>query len=48
MPIRHLFIDSRFRTSGTNSDFTLSLTENINLPLGARCFVASVSFSNVV
>ena len=47
MPIRHLFIDSRFRTSGTDSDFTLNLPENINLPLGARCFIASVSFSNV-
>ena len=46
MPLRHLYIDSRSRTSGTDSDFTVSLQENINLPLGARCLVASVSFSN--
>ena len=45
--LRHLFIDSRFRTSGTDSDFTVNLTENITLPLGARCYLASVSFSNV-
>jgi len=45
--LRHLFIDSRFRTSGTDSDFTINLTENITLPLGARCYLASVSFSNV-
>ena len=47
MPLRHLFIDSRFRTSGTDNDFTVNLTENVNLPLGARCFIASVSFPNV-
>jgi hypothetical protein len=42
-----LFVDSRYRTSGTDADFTVNLPENFNLPLGARCFVASVSFSNV-
>ena len=47
MPLRHLFIDSRFRTSGTDSDFTVNLTENISLPLGVRCFLANISFSNV-
>jgi len=46
MPLRHLYIDSRFRTSGTESNFTVNLQENINLPLGARCFIAGVSFSN--
>ena len=45
--LRHLFIDSRFRTNGTDSDFTIILTESITLPLGARCYLASVSFSNV-
>ena len=47
MPLRHLYIDSRFRTSGTDSGFTVSLPENTNLPQGARCFVAACSFSNV-
>ena len=47
MPLRHLFIDSRFRTSGTDSDFTVNLIETTNRPLGARCFIASISFSNV-
>ena len=48
MPARHLFIDSRYRTNGSDSEFALYLPESINLPLGARCFVAAVSFSNVL
>ena len=47
MPLRHLYIDSRFRTSGTDSDFTVSLPENVNLPSGTRCYVSACSFSNV-
>ena len=47
MPLRHLYVDSRFRTSGTDSDFSVSLQETINLPTGTRCFVAACSFANV-
>ena len=47
MPLRRLFLDSRFRTSGTDSDFILGLSEDITLQLGARCYIASISLSNV-
>jgi len=48
MPIKHLYIDSRFRIDGgSDSDFTVSLPETINLPPGARCVVSACSFANV-
>ena len=44
MRFRHLYVDSRYRTLGSDSDF---LNETIELEEGARCSVAGVSFPNV-
>ena len=47
MRFRHLYIDSRYRTLGSDSDFSINLNETIELEEGARCWVAGVSFPNV-
>ena len=39
-----LRIDSRFRTSGTSSDFQYELPESIQLPDGAQAHISGVSF----
>ena len=47
MRFRHLYIDSRYRTVGTDSDFSINLNDTIELEVGARCWVAGVTFPNV-
>ena len=47
MKVRHLYIDSRYRTVGTDSDFSINLNETIELEEGARCWVAGVTSPNV-
>ena len=44
-----LYIDSRFRTSGSasHSDFTFQLARSIELPPGTRAVVDSVQIPNV-
>ena len=46
---RKLYIDSRFRTSGSasHSDFTFQLARSIELPPGTRAVVDSVQIPNV-
>jgi len=48
MRFRHLHIDSRYRTVGTDSDFSTSLNDNIELEEGARCWVVGVTFPTVL
>ena len=47
MKFRHLFLDSRYRTSGSDSDFCINLSETVETEEGARCYVGGVSFANV-
>ena len=47
MKFRHLFLDSRYRTSGSDSDFSINLSETVETEEGARCYVGGVSFANV-
>ena len=47
MMFRHLYIDSRYKTTGTDSDFSINLNETIELEEGARCWVVGVTFPNV-
>ena len=47
MKFRHLFIDSRYRTVGSDSDFSINLNETVETEQGARCFVGGVTFANV-
>ena len=44
---RHLYIDSRYRTQGSDSDFSINLQETVELEEGTRCRVAGVMFPNV-
>ena len=41
-----IYIDSRFRTSGTDSDFTISLPRPVELPPNSVGIVEQVVFSN--
>ena len=43
---RKLFLDSRFKISGTDSDFTLELPQDVQCTRTASFFVASCSFAN--
>ena len=45
--IRRIYIDSRFRTSGTDSDFTYDLPRSIEVPDNTIAFVDSVLLPNV-
>ncbi len=40
LPIRKLYIDSRFRSSGTVDDFETQLSEGISLPANAHCYLS--------
>ena len=42
--ITNIFVDSRFRQSGTGSDFTLELPENLSTAGNTCLHVAAVSF----
>ena len=44
---KHLYIDSRYRAQGSDSDFSVNLNETVELEEGTRCRVASVTFPNV-
>jgi hypothetical protein len=46
LPIRKLYIDSRFRSSGTTDDFEVQLEESIQLPANAHCYLSQ--FTGVV
>ena len=48
MRLRHLCIDSRYRTLGTDTDFSINLNETVDLEAGTRCWVAGVTFPNVL
>ena len=43
---RKLFLDSRFKISGTDSDFTLELPQDVQCARTSSFFVASCSFAN--
>ena len=47
MLLRKLYIDSRARSSGTDSDFRLSLKANVQCPEQRRAYVDSVFLCNV-
>jgi hypothetical protein len=38
--VRRLYIDSRFRSTGTTDDFEIQLQEGVDLPAGAHCYLA--------
>ena len=46
---RKIYVDSRFRTSGSasHSDFTFQLARSIELPAGTRAVIDSVQIPNV-
>ena len=44
---RELYIDSRFRSSGTHSDFTFQLSQSVEVPHGYVAIVDSVQIPNV-
>ena len=46
LTIRRLFIDSRFRSTGTTDDFEVELQQGIQLPAGCHCYLAE--FTGVV
>ena len=47
MKSRHLFVDSCYRTTGSDSNFSNNLNETVETEQGARCYVGGVTFSNV-
>jgi hypothetical protein len=48
MKFRHLYIDSRYRTSGSDTDFSIALNETVDCEAGTRCWVAGVTFPNTL
>jgi hypothetical protein len=44
--VRRLYVDSRFRSTGSTSDFEMQLEEGVNLPAGCHCFLSE--FTGVV
>jgi hypothetical protein len=44
---RKLYIDSRYRASGSHSDFTYQLSQSIEVPHGMVAIIDSVSVANV-
>ena len=47
MRFRHLYVDSRFRTRGSDSEFRINLNETVEFEDGTRCWVAGVTFPSV-
>ena len=49
--VRRLYIDSRFRSTGTTDDFEMQLQEGVELPAGCHCYLSewtgSVSWETV-
>ena len=45
--VRRIYIDSRLRTSGTDSDFTYDLSRSIEVPDNTIAYVDSVLLPNV-
>ena len=45
--VRRIYIDSRLRTSGTDSDFTYDLPRSIEVPDQTIAFVDSILLPNV-
>ena len=46
LTVRRLFIDSRFRSTGTTDDFEIQLQEGVHLPANAHCYMSE--FTGVV
>jgi hypothetical protein len=46
LTIRKLYVDSRFRSSGTTDDFEMQLEQSIQLPANAHCYLSE--FTGVV
>jgi hypothetical protein len=44
---RKLYIDSRYRSSGTHSDFVFQLAQSIEVPVGMVAIIDSLSVPNV-
>jgi hypothetical protein len=40
LPLRKLFLDSRFRSSGSTDDFEVQLEQGIQLPANAHCYLS--------
>jgi hypothetical protein len=38
--VRRLYIDSRFRSTGTTDDFEIQLSEGVELPAGCHCYLS--------
>ena len=38
--VRRLYIDSRFRSTGTTDDFEIQLQEGVDLPAGCHCYLS--------
>ncbi len=38
--VRRLYIDSRFRSTGTTDDFEIQLQEGVELPAGCHCYLS--------
>ena len=47
MRFRHLYIDSKYRTTGSDSGFSINHNESVETAEGARCWVAGATFANV-
>ena len=43
---KKIFIDSRWRTSGDNNDFTIELTDDVDTTRTTSVYLASCSFAN--
>ena len=48
MKFRHLYIDSRYKTFGSDTDFSIALQETVDCEAGTRCWVAGVTFPNTL
>jgi hypothetical protein len=48
MKFRHLYIDSKYRTSGSDTDFSIALNETVDCEAGTRCWVAGATFPNTL
>ena len=46
MAYRRLFLDSRFRNSGTHADFSIELPDDVMTSRTSSVYVASCSFAN--
>ncbi len=41
LTVRRLYIDSRFRSTGTTDDFEMQLAEGVNLPVGCHAYMSA-------